>query len=451
MSSFIARDRATSFAISILPVLAFVALRFLGYMKYARLGAMALGAMAAGTVVFLRPRWGLWALLFYIYSGVGLFLPLNLAAPLIAIVLVSVLLAWVRGEAPRLPGAFFWVSVGLFVLAALNSTLIAHDMAACLSELGTFLKVLIVVVLTVQLIRTPDQLRATCYVVFAGAVATVALGVVAIKMGLDGAGENFIYGVPVMRFTGAHVDPNKAAAYMCSALPLGIFAVRHCHSRILRLAFFLGAVTLVVGVFATFSRGAFVSIAAVLVGVIAYEVRSRRSFTVVATIIAIGIVLVPRYYWDRVIDLPSAFQDTTQDWSVYTRMLAARTAWQLFLDNPLLGIGLGNFLTVAASQLFVRIVVHNSYLEILTATGIFGLLWFVAMLASGWREAMAGTRRTWTSHPAWMRSLSFYVLLSALSIGLSAFFGTMPFRYPLWIPVAIGLVIGNFLRAERPA
>jgi uncharacterized membrane protein YfbV (UPF0208 family) len=66
VSSFIARDRATSFAISLLPILAFVALRFLGYMKYARLGAMALGAMAASTVVFLRPRWGLWAHLNYI-------------------------------------------------------------------------------------------------------------------------------------------------------------------------------------------------------------------------------------------------------------------------------------------------------------------------------------------------------------------------------------------------
>jgi hypothetical protein len=42
-------------------------------------------------------------------------------------------------------------------------------------------------------------------------------------------------------------------------------------------------------------------------------------------------------------------------------------------------------------------------------------------------------------------------MLSAISIGLSAGFATMPFRYPLWVPVAAGLVIGNLLRAEKQA
>ncbi len=451
MNAVTARDRATLFAIALSPVLAFVALRLFGYIKLARLGGLALLAVAAATVVFLRPRWGLYALVFYIYSGVGLFMPVNLAAPLISIVLVSVLLEWTRGEEPRLPGAFFWIAVGLFILAALNSTLVARDMAACLRELGAFFKVLLVVVLAVHLIRTPDQLRALFYVVFAGAVGTAVLGALAIRFGWQGAGENFLYGVHVMRFTGAHVDPNKAAAYMCSAIPLGIFAVRYCHNRFARLAFLLGVIVLVVGTFATFSRSTFVSIAVVLLGVAAYEVRSRRTFIVLATVLALGVVLAPRHYWDRVLELPGAFQDTTQDWSVYTRMLALRTGWELFLDHPFTGVGLGNFLTASASQLFVRIVVHNTYVEILAATGIFGLCWFVAMLASGLRHAVTGARRRWGKHPAWMRSLSYYTALSAVSICLSAFFATMSFRYPLWIPVAAGLVIGNLLRADERA
>ncbi|HXV14516.1 MAG TPA: hypothetical protein VEC56_09960, partial [Candidatus Krumholzibacteria bacterium] len=295
MISVAARERATLFAIALFPVLAFVALRLFGYMKFARLGAIALAAVAAAAVVFLRPRWGLYALVFYIYSGAGLFLPIQLAAPLISIVLAAVLLDWVRGQVPGLPGAYFWVSVGLFVLAALNSTVVARDMAASLRDIGTFLKVLLVVVLAVHLIRTPDQLRALCYVVFAGAVGTVALGVLAIAIGLEGAGENQIYGVQIMRFTGAHVDPNKAAAYMCSALPLGIFAVRHCHSRLTRIAFILAVVVLVVGIFATLSRSVFPSVAVVLLGVILYEIRSRRSFVVLVAILALGVVLAPRY------------------------------------------------------------------------------------------------------------------------------------------------------------
>ena len=445
------RDRATHFGVALLPVLLFVALHFFGYVKFARLGAMALAALVAGAVAFIKPRWGLWGLLFYVYSGIGLFLPVNLAAPLLGIVVGSVLLELVRGSSPRLPGTFFWVSVGLFILAALNSTVLAHDMAASLLELGAFLKVLIVILLTVHLVRTPEQLRTTAYVVFAGAVGTIVLGMLAIATGFESAGENYISGVRVMRFTGAHVDPNKAAAYMCTAVPLGFFALRHCQNRIARVVFILGTVALVVAVFATFSRGAIVSLTAVLVGMVIYEVRSRRSFAVAVLVLAAGVALAPRYYFARLTGLSSAFENTTQDWSVYTRMLALRTAWEMFLSHPLTGVGLGNFLGASASQLFVRIVVHNTYVEILTATGILGFFWFLGIIASGIRDAIAGARQRWASQPAWMRALSYYTALSALSIGLSAAFLSMPFRYPLWIPVAMGLVVGRLLKTEKTA
>jgi len=94
-------------------------------------------------------------------------------------------------------------------------------------------------------------------------------------------------------------------------------------------------------------------------------------------------------------------------------------------------------------------VVHNTYLEILVGTGIVGLCLFLAMLWSGIREAVAGARRRWLSHPAWMRSLSFYLVLSAISICISGFFATLLFRYPLWLPVAAGLVVRNLMREDR--
>ena len=98
MSTSAVRDRATHFGVALLPVLLFVALHFFGYVKFARLGAIALVALVAGAVAFVRPRWGLWCLLFYVYSGVGLFLPVNLAAPLLAIVVGSVLLELARNK-----------------------------------------------------------------------------------------------------------------------------------------------------------------------------------------------------------------------------------------------------------------------------------------------------------------------------------------------------------------
>lgn len=444
----VTRQRAALFALALLPVLVFVALRFLGLLKLLQLGAIGGVALAGGAFLFLRPRWGLYFLILYIYSGVGLFLPVNLAAPAIALVAAAVVLSWLRGETPVLPDAFFWCAAAIFALIALHSMLVARDVAASLRELMTFGKILLVVVLIVHLIRTPDQLRGLHYAVFAGAVGTIVLGVVGIWLGLEGAGENYIGGVHIMRFTGAHENPNKAAAYMCSALPLGLFAVKHCASRLTKIAFTAGVVVLVVGIFATFSRSVVIPLTVVLVGVTAYELRTRRSFGLLAFLLALGILLAPRYYWDRVMSLPDALRNTTQDWSVYTRMLALQTAWEMFLDHPITGVGLGNFLGSSAYRLFVRIVVHNTYLEILVGTGILGLMAFVTVLGAGLRHAVAGARRRWHTQPAWMRSLSYYTVLSAVSIGLSAGFSTMPFRYPLWVPVAAGLVIGNLLRAD---
>jgi len=445
-----ARERGLLFTLALSPIVAFLAIYLLGYLKFARLGALGLAAVTASAVVFLRPRWGLYFIVFYVYSGMGLFMPFNLAAPVLAVIVVAMLLDWVRLGDFALPGAFFWISVGLFTLVALLSMLVAHDIGASLHEMMTFGKVLLVVVLVVHFVRTPDHLRGLCYIVFAGAVGTVVLGVAAIVLGLQGTGENALGGgFGLMRFTGAHENPNKAAAYMCAALPLGIFAVRHCASRVLRVAFLLGIVVLIAGIFATFSRSVIIALVVVLIGVGAHEMRSRRSFVVLGVVLALGILLAPRYYWERVMNLPDAIRDTSLDWSVYTRMMALRTAWEMFLDHPLTGVGIGHFLGASAYQLFVRIVVHNTYLEILVGTGIVGLCLFLAMLWSGIREAVAGARRRWLSHPAWMRSLSFYLVLSAISICISGFFATLLFRYPLWLPVAAGLVVRNLMREDR--
>lgn len=446
-----ARPRAALFALALLPALAYVVLRFFGLVKFAQLGAIGAVALAGAALLFLRPRWGLYFLILYIYSGVGLFLPVNLAVPAIALVTAAVVLTCLRGEKPNLPDAFFWCAVAAFAMISLHSMLVARDVEASLRELLTFGKILLVVVLIVHLIRTPDHLRSLSYAVFIGAVGTVVLGVVGVWLGLEGTGENFMGGVHVMRFRGAHENPNKAAAYMCSALPMGLFAIKYSRGWLAKLAFTMGVVVIVVGIFATFSRSVVFPLTIVLLGVAAHEFRTRRSLGPLALLLVIIAFLTPRYYWDRVMSLPDAFRNSTQDWSVYTRILALQTAWEMFLNHPITGVGLGNFLGSSAYRLFVRIVVHNTYLEILVGTGILGLTAFVTLLGAGLRHAVAGARRVWIAHPAWMRSLSYYTVLSAVSIGVSAGFGTMPFRYPLWVPVAAGLVIGNLLRADQQA
>jgi O-antigen ligase len=389
-------------------------------------------------------------LILYVYSGVGLFLPFNAAIPLTAIIVAAVALELVRHGDNRLEDPIFWFANAFLLLVALQSMLFARDPALAFQELSKYGKILLVTYLIVQLVRTPGDLRRLATVVFAGAVATVALGAANLALGIGPQNENYIGGgLNLIRFAGAHENPNRAAAIMCSALPLGLFAVKHCGSRVLRAGYVVAIVALIVGIFWTLSRSVVIPFAVVLAAVAVRELRSRRSWVMLLALIALGILLAPRYYWERVFGLREAFQTTSLDWSVYLRLLALHTAWELFLENPLTGVGLGNFIVAASSKVFVRMVVHNSYLEVLVGTGVFGLAAFLAVLWSGLRHALAGARHRWVAQPEWMRSLSFYFSLSAVSVILSAFFGTMPFQYLLWVPIAAGLVIGNLMRAGR--
>ena len=435
-------------ALVVLPLAGLLAVHFLGYLKFLRLGAVAAAAAVFAVTVLIRPRWGLFFLVFYFYSGLGSLLPVNVALPATFLVFAAVLLQLARGDQNRLVDTSFWCANAFFLLVALQSMLVARDPVLSLIELSNYAKVLLVVYLIVQLIQTADDLRNLAYVVFAGAVATVVLGVMGLVLGVGPGQENYIGGVYVLRFTGAHENPNRAAAFMCAALPLGLFGVRSCSRRWLRAGFLAGIIVLIVGIFSTFSRSVVVSFAVIAVAILVRELRSRRSYFLLLLLTAAGLLLTPRYYWDRVLALRDIASGTARDWSVYTRWLAMTTAWDLFLAHPLTGVGIGNFIVAGAYRVFVRMVVHNTYLEILVGTGVFGLMTYLWIFAAGIRGAVAGARRNWVSQPAWIRSLCFYVSLSAVSILLSAMFGSMPFRYPLWIPVAAGLVIGNLLRRE---
>jgi hypothetical protein len=72
-------------------------------------------------------------------------------------------------------------------------------------------------------------------------------------------------------------------------------------------------------------------------------------------------------------------------------------------------------------------------------------------MLSSFRHSVSGARARWNAQPAWVRSACFYCCLSAVSVWMSAFFSSIPFRHLFWVPVGIGLVIGNLLRRDRSA
>lgn len=86
-------------------------------------------------------------------------------------------------------------------------------------------------------------------------------------------------------------------------------------------------------------------------------------------------------------DAAAANKESTER-AVVSRTTLWRTGWVMFKDNPVLGVGAGNYLvryseyTERYPELYVghdEYSVHNSFLKVASETGIFGLLSFMAI------------------------------------------------------------------------
>jgi hypothetical protein len=314
------RERWALAGVVVTPALLFLLVRLLGYMKYAKLGAAAgMVALAGATLLFVRPRWGLYLIIFYVYAGLSFYFSFFAVGAISVVVIAAVVLDLVFGAENRLSDPLFWYATGIFLLIAIGSMIFAQSPKLSLIEISNYLKMVALAYVIVHLVRTPQHLRALMYVVFAGAIATVFLGVMNLLLGIQSVGDNYIRGSEYMlRFMGTHENPNRAAAFMCTAVPMGIFGLKWARPRFKPL-WILALVILVVAVYATFSRSVAFPLAMITVAVVLREVRSRRSFTIMAALVAVALVATPQIWWERVLGLSAAFQTTTLDWSVYTR------------------------------------------------------------------------------------------------------------------------------------
>ena len=64
-------------------------------------------------------------------------------------------------------------------------------------------------------------------------------------------------------------------------------------------------------------------------------------------------------------------------------------AWQLFLANPVFGIGWGEYRTTLSGGIaaFSDLDTHNIYLQLLSETGIVGFICFIVPMFAFWRAA----------------------------------------------------------------
>jgi putative inorganic carbon (HCO3(-)) transporter len=267
------------------------------------------------------------------------------------------------------------------------------------------------------------------------------------------------------RLAGPIGDPNFYALILLVTVPLGLALLRTQLPGLLRCGLALAVAGTAATVLLTYSRGgALVLGLGCLVCMARWRVSGLHAVLVVAAVGA-SMAIMPNAVWDRLGTVLRPFQDLHEvgqvvDTSVELRLGAQRVALEMFLDNPFVGVGAGNYpplypaysqqlgVTAVASEFYP----HNLYLQVLAETGAVGLLAFLPGVL-GPLLALEKTRRatrssTLAAAPEW-RELAFgtEVALACYLLSSTMLHGSYP-RY-LWMLLALAVAARRLATLPR--
>ena len=327
------------------------------------------------------------------------------------------------------------VAAVVLVFLAFASSLWADDSSRAISSASRLAQVVVLFLIAYSAAST----RGRSYLL---TLAFVTASFLAAATGLV-TGQGF---AETNRLSGGILDPNFLGASLVAAV--GIATVLMLDPRrhlLLRLALLVAAVTDLLALFRTESRGGLVALAVALLVLLVYAGRLRPR----AIVLSLLIVLAGVGYYTV-----AASFETQERLANFTAEGGAGRSdqWRIALrmsgEHPLLGVGLANFPVVEpryAAQdikldrvrqiLEIEPVVHNSFLEPLAELGPFGL---AAILV-----AVAGPLLL--AHRA-MRDPEVDTLVPALLVGLAGllvayFFLSGQYEKQLWL--LAGLTAGG--------
>ena len=346
-----------------------------------------------------------------------------------------------------------WV---LAFAASVALSLLVHPIGSfALKSATSYTGVLLLFYLTVNVVETERDVRMLLATLIFSCVLSVVLGIAGALFGWLPGG--MMIGEHAGRLMGlSSVNPNTFASYLLAA---GLVAAYFLLAdRRLWMKGLLLAAVLVMGAGIALSLSRAVAlVAAVCAALVLFRLRRETSpwqTAIVLAIVALCLVpIVPVQYYERVhslVDSPEA------DQSLQSRLSFNRVGLQLFAENPLLGVGPGNFAEQFTSQEFRYMadtfgfwkLIHNVYLSVACELGIVGLVLFAAVI---W-QAFADLRFVARSAPGGRRDFLTRAAealgLALFSFVLNAFFLPAEHDKYLWVLVATCAAVAEMRRRQ---
>jgi len=369
----------------------------------------------------------------------------------------------------------------------------AASMEAAAGEVGRWLVALTAFGILLHFLIGASERRILAFIV-AIASAGVFQATYGVTQSLFAIGpESFRVGTQASRAFGTFGQPNSYAGYLemvffpvfwmsvfcASRIPRHLTAYRHArrhgfaNSRTARrqlllnaiLAMFLAASALVVlsGIAASYSRGAWLGLAAgSAITAFMFHRWIRRGTLILLPVVAILLLggassAVPEAIGERITtgfaDLrpfdASSIPVTDENFAAAERMAHWQAGWQMFADHPATGVGAGNFneryddYFVREQFRFSRGHAHNYYIHLLAETGIAGIAAYAVLIGS---LAFLALQVVFRAGSSFERMLALGAFGTIVSVGVHNVFENL---HVLNLSIQLGLIWALIIAAHR--
>ncbi|MEX1827182.1 O-antigen ligase family protein [Luteibacter sp. CQ10] len=355
--------------------------------------------------------------------------------PILPVVLLLAFGAWMFSNTKTFEAPQF-VILPAFLLILMISQVTNGWSGGAIDELARFGPVVIAFFVFGAACTTQRRVS-TAMAVFVVCAAILALhGVQQAKTGMGWTAIPIGEGNRI-QYVGIFNDPNDLGLLFAATLPMAVFLGRP--GRGFSRVFWLGcAALLLYGTYLTNSRGAMLAVLVVAGCYIWY----RRGMVVAGTLGVLGLVAL-KLVSSRMDELDAGEE------SAAGRVDAWYAGLEMFRDNPLFGVGAGNFTE------YNELTAHNSFVLVLAETGFAGFVLWLAFVGYGfWMMLTVVRHRPPETQDAakaaeWAaeRQMALTLLLSLCGLFAAAFFLSRSYMVVLYLIAA--MVAGYYVGARR--
>lgn len=366
------------------------------------------------------------------YPGVA-----EMQLPLLSIALVLALLAWlVAGRKDFTEPQY--ALIGAFLVVVMLSQVANGWSGGALQQLIQFGPAVAAFVILANAATTQRRIMVVMVVFVLCSCVLAVHGVQQKEVGIGWTGMPLVQDDGRIQYVGIFSDPNDLGLLFVAVLPMAFYlSSRGGMLGLLRLFWLAAAALLLYGIYLTNSRGALLAVGAIL-GVWLWLKRGIVTAVLIGGAGLAGMMMLP----SRLSELDAS------ESSAAGRVDAWYEGIQMFISQPLFGVGAGNFTE------HNYLTAHNSFVLALAETGFIGFTVWLAFVGYCFRMMLvlyrhkpeladAAATESWKTE----RALALTLLLTLYGFFAAAFFLSRTYVIILYFIAA--LVVAEYAGASR--